>query len=249
MVDPRKPIFDAVRALCPAGVFNKPENISALHNLLDALGAPREGQKAHALVNDGAFYQGMRAVTGPLNETQVKTIQALLAAAPHWSVGWMAYALATAWHECRLMPIREKGNGDGPDADQFDDYLQKYDTGKLAAALGNTPAADGDGVKYAGRGLVQLTGKANYEKAGKFLGLDLLGNPDLALIPENAVRILVWGMEGGEFTRRKLADFIGELGTPESFRHSRTIINGTDKAVKIADYAEGFQKALIAGGW
>lgn len=37
-----------------------------------------------------------------------------------------------------------------------------YDTGKLAIALGNTPEADGDGQRFKGRGLIQLTGKNNY---------------------------------------------------------------------------------------
>lgn len=39
--NPRKPVFNAVRALYPPGVFNDPGNILALDNLLDALGAPR----------------------------------------------------------------------------------------------------------------------------------------------------------------------------------------------------------------
>lgn len=37
-----------------------------------------------------------------------------------------------------MVAIREKSSGDGPDADPWDDYLQKYDTGRLAAILGNT---------------------------------------------------------------------------------------------------------------
>lgn len=40
MTDPRKPIFDAVRAAAPAGLFNDPGNILALDNLLDAFGVP-----------------------------------------------------------------------------------------------------------------------------------------------------------------------------------------------------------------
>ncbi|MEN6375343.1 MAG: glycoside hydrolase family 19 protein [Smithella sp.] len=39
---------------------------------------------------------------------------------------------------------------------------EAYDTGKKASALGNTPEADGDGQKFKGRGLIQITGKTNY---------------------------------------------------------------------------------------
>ena len=56
--------------------------------------------------------------------------------------------------------------------------------------LGNTQP--GDGEKFKGRGIIQLTGRENYEKAGKALGLDLVNNPDLAAEPENAFRIAAW---------------------------------------------------------
>lgn len=53
--------------------------------------------------------------------------------------------------------------------------------------LGNTKP--GDGPKYIGRGILQLTGRANYESYGKKLNLDLVNNPELALVPENSVKI------------------------------------------------------------
>lgn len=186
------------------------------------------------------FYDGVRRVTGSLDQAQVNTINSLLNSASHWSVGYVAYGLATAWHEARFIPQREKGGNA---------YLSKYDTGKLAAALGNTPAADGDGIKYAGRGLVQLTGLTNYKNAGKFLGVDLVGNPDLALDPVNATKILIWGMETGAFTGKRLGNYIVGRGNHAAFVRCRRIINGSDRAELIAGYADQFQAALEAGGW
>ena len=56
--------------------------------------------------------------------------------------------------------------------------------------LGNTHA--GDGRRYKGRGPIQLTGRANYRAAGKALGLDLEGNPELAATPEIGFRVATW---------------------------------------------------------
>lgn len=47
----------------------------------------------------------------------------------------------------------------------------------------------GDGVRYKGRGIFQLTGRENYVSLGKILGLDLLNHPELAATPEIAVRV------------------------------------------------------------
>lgn len=67
-----------------------------------------------------------------------------------------------------------------------------YDTGRLAERLGNTPEADGDGQRYKGRGLIQITGHDNYLRCGAALDLDLLANPELLEQPVYACRSAAW---------------------------------------------------------
>lgn len=56
--------------------------------------------------------------------------------------------------------------------------------------LGNTKR--GDGRRFKGRGIIQLTGRANYRQAGKDLGLPLETSPHLAANPETSVLIALW---------------------------------------------------------
>jgi putative chitinase len=61
-----------------------------------------------------------------------------------------------------------------------------------SARMGNGPIESGDGWKFRGRGLKQLTGKANYTKCGEGLGMDLISKPDLLLQPQYAALSAAW---------------------------------------------------------
>jgi putative chitinase len=61
-----------------------------------------------------------------------------------------------------------------------------------ANRLGNGDAASGDGFRFRGRGIIQLTGRSNYSSAARALNLDFVGNPDLLLQPTNASMSAAW---------------------------------------------------------
>ena len=187
-------------------------------------------------------------ILGPtLSPDEVDGCNAIIAAMGAAPLAHAAYALATAYHETAstMQPVKEYG---GPSY-----FARMYDvTGarpKMALAHGNT--APGDGARYFGRGYVQLTWKCNYKKAGDKLGLDLCGDPDLALGPIVAAKIMRQGMDAGWFTGKRFSSYLPGSGaaTRQQFGDARRIINGTDKAAKIAAHALAFQAALEAGGW
>lgn len=58
--------------------------------------------------------------------------------------------------------------------------------------MGNGPEHTGDGWRYRGRGLKQLTGRYNYTKCSQGLGVDFVSSPDLLLQPAHAARSAGW---------------------------------------------------------
>jgi peptidoglycan L-alanyl-D-glutamate endopeptidase CwlK len=67
---------------------------------------------------------------------------------------------------------------------------------KVARNLGNT--YPGDGAKFKGRGFVQLTGRSNYQRIGRQVGADLIGDPELCNDPRIAGRILAQFLKNAE---------------------------------------------------
>lgn len=84
--------------------------------------------------------------------------------------------------------------------------------------LGNTQP--GDGQKFKGRGLIQVTGRANYVAAGRALDLDLISKPELLEDPVNAALSAAW-----YWSLNKLNAF-ADAGTDDAFVALTRRING-----------------------
>lgn len=206
---------------------------------------------------EGRFYDFLRgnSMLGPkISAAEFEGCDNILRACgtAGWGVSWVAYALATTYHETAhtMQPVKEIGGTAY--------FTRMYDIRgnrpHVARDLGNTEP--GDGARFPGRGYVQLTGRRNYVKATaklRALGydVDLVADPDRAMDPEIAAVILVLGMREGWFTGRDIDDDLpaGRPGTLAQFVASRDIINGRDKQDLIAGYAIDFQTGLQTGGW
>lgn len=198
-------------------------------------------------LNRKNFFDRVRVklFAGTLKQAQVDGLSEILNA---WEKNhaakddrWLAYALATAFHETafKMKPVHEFGGADY--------FFRMYDKAGArpakAAELGNTQA--GDGVLFHGRGYVQLTGRRNYARMGTLFAVDLTSNEaaaNRALELGLAARIMFQGMEEGLFTGRKFADFF--KGDKADWKNARKIINGLDVADKIALYGREFYDSI-----
>lgn len=89
-----------------------------------------------------------------------------------------------------LMRVWPSRFPDQATANQYANNPEKIANKVYAGRMGNTE--DGDGWKYHGRGVIQLTGKDNYMFCGQAIKLDLMDNPDLLLEPMNAMLSAGW---------------------------------------------------------
>lgn len=150
---------------------------------------------------------------------------------------WLAYILATAYHETdkTMQPIEEYGKGV---AHAYGKKL-KYGGGPNKRVPYETP-----NHIYYGRGHTQNTWYEIYQKLTRAnkVGLDFLNNPELLLKMRPSIWATFYGMTTGLYTGRKLAHYFD--GKKEDWVNARKIINGLDKADLIALYAKKFHECL-----
>lgn len=192
------------------------------------------------------FYKHARQnpFPGKLMQSQVEGMDAIL---DEWDKRkledprWLAYMLATAFHETAftMQPIHEYGRKDRL-IRLYD--VQGSDPGR-AKRYGNT--TPGDGARYCGRGYVQLTWKNNYAAFTQILQVDLVNNPERALEPKIAAQIMFEGMIRGTFTGVSLSKFFKPGSLESDWFNARKIINGLDKADTIGRYARAFWYAIL----
>jgi putative chitinase len=191
---------------------------------------------------------------GRLTKDQVSGIEDVLKESEGLDVTWIAYILATAWHETggKMQPVVESLTYRSPErirqvwpsrfptltsASPFVNKPRELANLVYGNRMGNT--GPDDGWTYRGRGKVQITGRDNYRKFSRILKLDLEKDPELTLRKDVSTKILVHGMVNGSFTGHKLKDYL-----PGDYVNARRIINHMDSAAKIANLARAFEKAL-----
>lgn len=206
-------------------------------------------------MNRTIFFNNIRGplFNGSLTADQVKGISAIIDKMEKRDPRWLAYALATAYHEtgAKMVPIAENLNysASGLRA-TFPKYFTTADAEKYARKpeaianrayanrMGNGNEASGDGWRFRGRGICQTTGRDNYRKYG------CEDNPDRMLQVDVSVNVMWDGMTNGRFTGKKLSDYFNDKTT--DWVGARRIINGNDKSEKVAAEAKLFFAAIKA---
>lgn len=149
------------------------------------------------------------------------------------NLNYSADGLARTW------PARYAGSDGKPNATAMRLHRKPEEIANLtyAGRMGNGSAGSGDGWRYRGRGLIQITGKQNYARCGDALGLDLIRQPESLEQPMYAALSAGW-----YWHQAKLNDLADSLAIAKITR----LINGGTHGLQ--DRIELTNKALHALG-
>lgn len=162
-------------------------------------------------------------------------LDALCATAPRWGINTAqreAHYIAQLAHECaeftrleenlnysakRLLEVWPRRFPLASEAARYANNPEKLANKVYANRLGNGDEASGDGWRYRGRGPIQITGRDNYDTAGKAIGYDLVATPEALLRPAIGCDVAGWFWRS-----RKL----NELADADDIRQITLRING-----------------------
>lgn len=140
----------------------------------------------------GIFYGPLIAAMQQYDITTKVRQAAFLAQVLHESEGITALEESFKYSPARLQVVFSKHFPSAAVAAAYAGQPQKIANRVYAGRLGNGDEASGDGWRFRGRGLLQMTFHDNYLLCGMGLGLDLLESPDLLCLPENAAMSAAW---------------------------------------------------------
>ena len=141
----------------------------------------------------GQFELPLDAAMTAFSINTPKRAAAFLAQAAHESLGFTRLQEDLSYSTPERLMTVFKGRFDGlADAAQYLRQPEKLANRVYANRLGNGDTSSGDGWRFRGRGLFQLTGRANYMAAGDGLGTDYKANPDLVAEPPDAAFTAAW---------------------------------------------------------
>ena len=117
---------------------------------------------------------------------------AWLAQLAHESAGFTRLEESLGYTARRICAVWPRRFPTIASAEPFAGTPEKLANRVYGSRLGNGPEASGDGWRYRGRGLIQLTGRANYRRAGRALSLALEAFPDQVREPDVAALTAAW---------------------------------------------------------
>jgi len=196
------------------------------------------------MIDRAAFFAAVRKSLfgGRLSQSQVDGMNDMLNAwesAGYTDLRWLAYIFGGVYHEVgrRMVPVRE--GFATTDAGARAAVAKLFKAGRISRNY----ALPVNGVSYYGRGRIQNTHLANYQKLEKRFGYPFVKNPDLLLDSKIDANVTIRGHVEGIWTGKKLGDYFN--ATKADWVNARRIVNGTDKAQTIAGYARTFHGALV----
>lgn len=147
------------------------------------------------------WYNAVSQALPDYDITTPQRIAAFLAQCAHESGGFTAIKENLNYKAESLVKVFPKYFKSLEEANQYAKQPEKIANKIYGGRMGNGDEASGDGYRYCGRGLIQITGKSNYQSFADSLGIDVNDTPDYLATFEGAVQSACWFWEANNLNR------------------------------------------------